>query len=219
MKKIITMIMVVTLLSVILAGCSSEPDVERIEVGGSTTEGVEPSDEVDDSEPAVEEDTQPEPTEEPDVEEEAEETSEESELALPDFLPDGRGNDIAFSDFEGKMLFVNFFGTWCTYCMQEMPDFQRFTEAYGDQATIVIVNALETESISMEEVVEWYDDNGYTMPMVFDEDKSKTLDYYGAIQGFPTKFVFDENQNFLGYIPGMMEYSMLEEIMATYSGQ
>lgn len=223
MKKIIGILMVLTLTGVLLAGCAEEPTVKEMDVETSENDDADasgastdtPVDEGDNTEATQETD---EDTEE--VEETSNESSEENELPLPDALPDGRGNMISFSDYEGKMLFVNFFGTWCTYCMQEMPDFQKFTEEYADTATIVIVNALETEGgKTMDDIVEWYDENGYTMPMVIDEDKAKTMDFYGAIQGFPTTFVYSEDQQFLGYIPGMMDYATLEQIMDAYSGQ
>lgn len=233
MKKILSILLVLTLTGVLLTGCLEEPTVKTLDTSSEenseneTDEALEPSDtETTETEEAVTDDDMSDTDDETmdadnsDQETVSSESETENELPLPDALPDGRGNMISFSDYEGKLLFVNFFGTWCTYCMQEMPDFQKFTEEYSDQATIVIVNALETEGgKTAEDIVAWYDGNDYTMPMVIDEDKSKTMDFYGAIQGFPTTFVYDENQIFLGYIPGMMDYAMLEQIVDTYAGQ
>jgi cytochrome c-type biogenesis protein len=217
MKKLITLVMTTVLVSVFLVGCGAAENIGTLDVSDSTTspETVESNTaEMDETENVDE--LEPEQEEVP---EEDNQSSDGPDLILPVELPDGRGGMTSFSQYEGKMLFVNFFGTWCTYCMQEMPDFQTFTENYSDSATIVIVNAFETEDITMDEVVEWYNENGYSMPMVFDEDQSKTAEFYGAIQGFPTTFVFNEQQEFLGYIGGMMDYSMLEEVMTNYSGQ
>lgn len=229
MKRNLMILAMVLSLTMILAACGVREEVEPS--GGATTSTEtedtmdeskdEPKEEVNDTET---EDAQADTEEpEPEPEEEPEETSDKSEPSdgplLPVGMSDGRGNELDFSDYEGKLLLVNFFGTWCHFCMEEMPDFQKFTEEYGDQATIVLVNALETESTDMAGVHEWYDSSGYTMPMIIDEDRSKTLDFYSAIQGYPTTFVYDENHNFLGYVGGKMEYAMLEQIVADYGPQ
>lgn len=226
MKKLSGLIALLAAMVLVLSACSSEPQEDLSTAGtqvDSDTKAEAPTEDTDvaETEDVAEEDTQV--AEEPAVEEEpeAEETVANEGPALPVSMPDGRGNEIEFDQYKGKLLLVNFFGTWCTYCMQEMPDFQKFTENYSDVANIVIVNALETEKagVGVEGVVEWYEDNGYTMQMVIDEDKSRTIDFYGAIQGFPTTFVYDADQNFLGYIPGMMDYALLESIVSEYGPQ
>ncbi|MDA3847501.1 MAG: redoxin domain-containing protein [Vallitaleaceae bacterium] len=230
MKKYMAIGMMLILMSTILIGCGVKDDINKLDANSDNTSGNGTDDDQtidstsvdstsgtndvtgDTSENQTSSDQTSDPTSE-----QATSSSDGPVLILPEGLPDGRDGIVDFADYEGKMLFVNFFGTWCTYCMQEMPDFQKFTDNYSDKATIVIVDALETESIDMQGVVDWYNENGYTMQLAFDTDKSKTAEYYGAIQGFPTTFVFDEDQNFLGYIGGMMDYTMLEQIMTDYS--
>jgi cytochrome c-type biogenesis protein len=185
MKKITILVLFALVMSLSLVGCSSKSNVSTLDVSSEetpveseasgSTDGAESTSEQSETETASSEQSETETA-----------SSEESELQLPVSLPDGRGGELEFADYKGKMLFVNFFGTWCTYCMQEMPDFQKFTDNYSDEATIVIVNALETENIDMQGVVDWYNESGYTMPMAIDEDQSKTIEFYGAISGFPT---------------------------------
>lgn len=210
-------------LTMILAACGVKEEDKPAGNASTTTETEEPEAEVEEAAEQNDEvatDEEPEATEEPEETEEKEDESNKSQPSdgplLPVGMTDGRGNELNFDDYEGKLLLVNFFGTWCHYCMEEMPDFQKFTEEYGDKATIVLVNALETENIDMAGVHDWYDSSGYTMPLIIDEDRSKTLDFYSVIQGYPTTFVYDADHNFLGYVGGKMEYSMLEQIMVDY---
>ena len=59
-------------------------------------------------------------------------------------MTDQYGNIHALSDYEGKVIFLNFWGTWCPPCRAEMPDIQKLYEEYasqGDDAEVVILGA------------------------------------------------------------------------------
>ena len=53
--------------------------------------------------------------------------------AAPDFtVLDYEGNAVKLSDYKGKPVVLNFWATWCYYCKQEMPDFDKAAEKYSD---------------------------------------------------------------------------------------
>ena len=39
--------------------------------------------------------------------------------------------------FSGQPLIINFFASWCTPCVQEMPDFEKIHQKFGDEVTIL----------------------------------------------------------------------------------
>ncbi len=48
----------------------------------------------------------------------------------------------------GKIVILNFWGTWCTPCIQEIPDFERIAEAYSGDVTVVFVHGADiTEDV------------------------------------------------------------------------
>jgi cytochrome c biogenesis protein CcmG, thiol:disulfide interchange protein DsbE len=51
------------------------------------------------------------------------------------------GKPLQLADLRGQPVFLNFWATWCIPCREEIPAFAAFTEAYGDQAIILAVNA------------------------------------------------------------------------------
>ncbi len=51
---------------------------------------------------------------------------------------DGRTWDASM--FPGKVLFLNFWATWCPPCLQEIPELMHFQEAHGDKAIVVGVS-------------------------------------------------------------------------------
>jgi len=131
-------------------------------------------------------------------------------------LVDKDGNPASISDYEGKFIALNFFGVWCKYCMEEMPDLQEvYSEYEGDDFVILLVNATTTENIGKEGVKKWYEDGGYTMPMIMDLD-GKALEIY-PVSGFPTTYFIDKQGYILGAVPGMLTKDMLLEILATYN--
>ena len=84
----------------------------------------EKSDVVEIPDETVEEDDVVE--EEPDADEATTE-----KIAAPDFtLTDQYGNTHSLSDYKGKIIFLNFWATWCPPCRAEMPDIQALYEEY-----------------------------------------------------------------------------------------
>jgi cytochrome c biogenesis protein CcmG, thiol:disulfide interchange protein DsbE len=52
----------------------------------------------------------------------------------PDFTAKAMdGSDVAISDYEGKVLLVNIWATWCGPCLEEMPSMQRLYEELEDK--------------------------------------------------------------------------------------
>lgn len=143
-------------------------------------------------------------------------STEEKQKYIDLELVDKDGNPAKLSDYEGKFIALNFFGVWCKYCMEEMPDLQEVYSQYeGDDFVILLVNATTTENIGKEGVKKWYEDGGYTMPMVLDLD-GKALEIY-PVSGFPTTYFIDKEGYILGAVPGMMTKDMLLSVLETYN--
>jgi thiol-disulfide isomerase/thioredoxin len=64
--------------------------------------------------------------------------------ALPAFnLPDLSGHQHNISEWQGKVLVINFWATWCPSCLKEIPEFIALQKQYGDQGLQFIGIALE----------------------------------------------------------------------------
>lgn len=64
----------------------------------------------------------------------------------PNFtLSDLNGKRVSLADFRGKVVFVNFWATWCGPCRQEMPDMQKLFEQQNPDVVILAVNLTNTE--------------------------------------------------------------------------
>jgi thiol-disulfide isomerase/thioredoxin len=86
--------------------------------------------------------------------------------ALPEpqlVFRDLEGKEHRLSDFKGKVVVLNFWGTWCPGCVLEMPTLQRLYDRYrGDpKVAFVIVSGMDTP----EKVRKFVAAKKYTLPM------------------------------------------------------
>lgn len=135
-------------------------------------------------------------------------------------LKDQNGNEITLSDFKGKVIFLNFFGTWCGPCQSEMPVIQKMYEQYGynekDLVILSIVHPNDGQEVTEEEVSERMQNWGYSYPVLFDSEDTVFYKYY--VSAFPTSFIIDREGKFLGYIQGAISEEYLSEIFLNEVG-
>ena len=157
------------------------------------------------TQPPVTETEPPETTPEPPVETDPPKVT----LKAPDFtVLDMSGNSVKLSDYTGKPIIVNFWATWCTYCVREMPDFEAMYKKYGDRVNFLMVNVEDT---SLSTIQKYLDNNGYTFPVY--NDASGTAAYTYGVTGYPTTYFFDANGSARYKAPGMIDGATLESII------
>ena len=132
-------------------------------------------------------------------------------------LTDQFGNVHRLEDYKGRVVFLNFWATWCGPCRNEMPDIQKLYEEYaarGDEAEVVILGVAGPEigqEGSAEDIAAFMEKNGYTYPVLMDEN-SEMFTQYG-ISAFPTTFMIDKDGNVYGYVPGQMTEDIMRSII------
>lgn len=144
-------------------------------------------------------------------------SQETNTVVAPDFtLVDQFGNSHTLSDYQGKTVFLNFWGTWCPPCRAEMPDIQELYEEYGENSGDVIILGVATPNLgkegSSEDVAAFLEENGYTYPTVMDEGGVIAGGSY-YISAFPTTFMIDKNGNVFGYATGQLTKDIMENII------
>jgi thiol-disulfide isomerase/thioredoxin len=77
------------------------------------------------------------------------------------------GNRINVSDFEGKIVLVDFWETWCVPCLNSMPTFQQILDEYPDQFVVLAVSPgwSDTE----DDIRAFTQENDFTFHFVFDD--------------------------------------------------
>ncbi len=134
-----------------------------------------------------------------------------SGVVAPDFtLKDINGNDLSLSSLRGKTVVLDFWGSWCIWCIKGMPKMKEYYEKYKGKFEILGVDCNDTEA-KWKAAVE-----KHQLPWlhVYNTKDSKVLSDY-AIQGFPTKIVIDEEGKIIKTIVGEDPafYTLLDEVL------
>lgn len=106
----------------------------------------------------------------------------------PDFaLPNLRGKQIKLSDYKGKVVFLNFWATWCPPCRTEMPSMQKLYNKLGQKDFAIVAVALD--KIGGKGVKPFIEKNNYTFPVLLDPSGSVATRY--RVQSIPSTLIID----------------------------
>lgn len=200
------------------AQITAESEKEESAAVEESTKDIADNDESEEAKNAASSENQTEST--ADAEDEQQNETEEDEQPLipaPDFtLTDQYGVTHSLADYRGKIIFLNFWATWCPPCRAEMPDIQALYEKYSqDENSDVVVLGVafpnQGDEKDAEGIAKFLEDNGYTYPVLMDEGATLQLPYY--ITAFPTTFIINPDGNVLGYIPGAMTGDIMESVI------
>jgi peroxiredoxin len=124
------------------------------------------------------------------------------EVEAPDFtLPDPAGKMSRLKDFRGKVVFLNFFATWCEPCRAEMPAMDRLHRTYKDKGLVVLAvdireNAKDVQAFTQELKL--------SFPALLDEDGSVASMY--GIRPVPATYLIGRDGKILWRAFGAREW-------------
>ena len=126
-------------------------------------------------------------------------------------LKDIKGNDFQLSSLRGKYVILDFWGSWCIWCIKGMPKMKEYYSKYAGKFEIVGVDCNDTEA-KWKAAVE-----KHQLPWihVYNTKDSGVLEKY-AIQGFPTKIIVGPDGKIVKTIVGEDPafYTLLDELFS-----
>ncbi len=129
-------------------------------------------------------------------------------------LPDLDGNMQPLAQWQGKLLLVNFWATWCPPCREEMPLFVSLRNKYKEKGFEVVGISID----SVQEVRVFRDSLGIDFPLLDGEKGGLSLmgplgNRFGAL---PYSVLFDRNGNPVHYKSGEFKRQELQELLEKY---
>lgn len=221
MKKFIFIILIITMISslFLIISCNFYPEKVAVPVRGAIEEAeevVEGSDieestseeQITEEESASNGQESEEETTEDQEEETSEEASEESQDTEEsseqvaynnDFnLQDIDGNTVSLSNYQGKIVVLNFFSTWCGPCIAEIPDFVEVYNQYKNKNIQFVGVSLDSDMGALKQFIS---ENKMNYPVVVDDGNVSNI---WNIEFIPTTYILDRNGNILTSRIGQM---------------
>ena len=114
--------------------------------------------------------------------------------------PDNR--PLKLSEFKGKVVFLNFWATWCKPCEEEMPSMERLHQRFKDKGLVVL--ALSEDADGATVVAPYLKKRNLTFPVGLDP-KMSVAGLYG-VWAIPSTFIIDKKGNRALFANGPREW-------------
>ena len=125
------------------------------------------------------------------------------QLPAPEFslaTPDGK--TIALAELRGKVVFLNFWATWCPPCRVEMPSMEQLHKELKDKGLAIL--AIDIGE-SPKQVARFMKEFRLTFPALLDVNSEVSSRY--RVQGLPTTFLVDRNGSVIGAAVGARDWA------------
>ena len=124
----------------------------------------------------------------------------------PDFsLPGENGAPVKLSRYQGKVVLLDFWATWCHGCKTEIPWYMKFSQAYKKDGLVVIGVSMDDDGWKV--VKPFIKEKGMTYPVVIgNEDLGKR---YG-LDEMPLTLLIDRHGNIASRHSGVVDKDAFE---------
>jgi len=130
-------------------------------------------------------------------------------------LTDTKGVIFTEKNTRGKYLVINFWATWCTPCLKEIPAFVKFYEENSDHVEIL---GLDFEPVDLEIINDYVGRFSINYPIVlYNEDNDSEYSNFGEIIGMPTTQIYSPEGELLHTFMGEITIDDLREFIVPTS--
>jgi len=120
-----------------------------------------------------------------------------------------------FEGYEGKIVLLNFFATWCPPCKAEIPHLNNLQEKYAKD--LKIISVLLEENKTNDEIKEFIKSFGITFTVANSQENFKLAKDVGGVQSIPLMIIYDRqgksSQSYTGAIPEEMIESDIKKVL------
>ncbi|MEJ5053533.1 TlpA family protein disulfide reductase [Sphingobacterium sp. MYb382] len=135
----------------------------------------------------------------------AAETTTEDKAPVTAVFSDDEGKPVDILDLKGKVVFLNFWATWCPPCKAEMPSIQNLVKKFkGNDKVVFMLVEIEHEK---EKAHTFLKENKLNLPIYYPESEIPS-EWLG--QSIPTTIILDKDGRIAARHEGMADYDRKE---------
>jgi peroxiredoxin len=136
-------------------------------------------------------------------------TASEAATKMPSFALESvrDGKIVESSSFEGKVLLVIFFATWCPPCAEEVPALVKLHHDLADAGFSVVGLSVDQQSPAL--VAKFVKKREINYPVLLAE--SQTTKDFGGVYGIPVAFLVNKSGNVVKKYTGYVQHDILEK--------
>ncbi|MBI4607846.1 MAG: TlpA family protein disulfide reductase [Candidatus Rokubacteria bacterium] len=113
-------------------------------------------------------------------------------------VPTPDGKSLKLSSYRGKVVFLNFWATWCPPCKEEMPSMERLYQRFKDQGLVVLAVSIDAEGAPV--VTPFVKEHKLTYPVGLDP-KMAVAEKYG-VRALPASYFVNKKGNLVALALG-----------------
>jgi peroxiredoxin len=109
---------------------------------------------------------------------------------------------VNLQDYRGRFVLLNFWATWCSPCLKEMPDLENAYNEMGQEKLVVLAVGMGE---SVKKIKAFFNKYGFTFPLLAD-NKMKITKLYG-VRNIPVTYLIDPDGVVLGRALGVRDWA------------
>ena len=127
----------------------------------------------------------------------------------PNFsLEDLNGQKVELKNFKGKVIFLNFWATWCGPCKEEMPSMESLWQWFKGKDFLLLSVSVDYEGVK--QVKEYVEKQRYTFRVLIDP-QCQVLDLY-EVKAIPTTLMIDKKGQIVAVAVGPKDWKSPEAL-------
>ena len=109
---------------------------------------------------------------------------------------------VNLKDYRGRFVLLNFWATWCSPCLKEMPDLEKAYLQMGKDKLVVLAVGMGE---SIEKIKVFFKKYGFSFPLLADK-KMEITKLYG-VRNIPVTYLIDQHGVVLGRALGIRDWA------------